>query len=142
MANTLTLFASRKSIIHCLTTDTEVLKINNQQADAILGSRASYAHGLSPVKRLLGDLLWDIGPMNLTISKQKNWFDCNTDLVPKNTVARWDQKMVIFERTFTFWRQEDQNQHFELRSYLHIFEETIAVLCCFLENLTSSIHHV
>ena len=73
MANTLTLFASRKSIIHCLTTDTEVLKINNQQADAILGSRASYAHGLSPVKRLLGDLfLWDIGPMNLTISKQKN----------------------------------------------------------------------
>ena len=72
MANTLTLFASRKSIIHCLTTDTEVLKINNQQTDAILGSRASYAHGLSPVKRVLGDLLWDIGPMNLTISKQKN----------------------------------------------------------------------
>ena len=72
MTNTLTLFAFRKSIIHCLTTDTEVLKINNQQADAILGSRASYVHGLSPVKRVSGDLLWDIGPMNLTISKQKN----------------------------------------------------------------------
>lgn len=52
MANTLTLFAFRKSIIHCLTTDTEVLKINNQQADAILGSRASYAHGLSHEKSL------------------------------------------------------------------------------------------
>lgn len=72
MANTLTLFAFRKSIIHCLTTDAEVLKINNQQADAILGSRASYAHGLSPMKRVLGDLPWDIGPMNLTIRKQKN----------------------------------------------------------------------
>ena len=35
------------------------LKINNQRADAILGSRASYAHALSPVKRVLGDFLWD-----------------------------------------------------------------------------------
>ena len=50
MANTLTLFTSRKCIIHCLTTGIKILKINNQQADAILGSRESYAHALSPVK--------------------------------------------------------------------------------------------
>ena len=68
------------------------LKINNQRADAILGSRASYAHALSPVKRVLGDFLWDIGPMNLTVSKQKKLilflkFACNTDLVPEIMVA-------------------------------------------------------
>ena len=34
-----------------------------EHADAILGNRASYAHALSPVGRVLGRLLWDQGPI-------------------------------------------------------------------------------
>ena len=55
---------------HCLTT-TKTQTMNNQHSDAILVNRASYAHALSPVGRVLGHFLWDPGPMNETKSRQK-----------------------------------------------------------------------
>ena len=50
--------------------------INNLHADAILGNRASYAHALYSVQRVLGKVLGDFpcdpGPcMNAAISRQK-----------------------------------------------------------------------
>ena len=38
----------------------------------VLNACVSYAHALSPVERVLGHFLWDPGPMNVTISRQKN----------------------------------------------------------------------
>ena len=35
-------------------TTTKTQTINNKHADAILSNRATYAHALSPVKRVLG----------------------------------------------------------------------------------------
>ena len=43
----------------------------NQHADAILGIRASYAHALSPMERVLGHFQSDPVPMNVTINSQK-----------------------------------------------------------------------
>ena len=33
-------------------------------------SPVSYVHALSPVKRVLGHVLWEPGPINVTISRQ------------------------------------------------------------------------
>ena len=46
----------------------KIKTINNQHAEAISGNRASYAHALSPVD------VGDPGPMNVTTSRQKNYF--------------------------------------------------------------------
>ena len=50
----------------------KIKTINNQHAEAISGNRASYAHALSPVD--VGDPLGDPGSMNVTTSRQKNYF--------------------------------------------------------------------
>ena len=70
--------------------------INNLYADAILGNRASYAHALYSVERVLGKVLghfpWDLGPcMNAVIADKKLIlllkFACSTDHGPKKFVA-------------------------------------------------------
>ena len=76
MANMLTLFTSRKCIIYCLTTGIKILKINNHRRTPSWVAEQSYAHALSPVKSELRDFLWDIGPMNVTISRQRIDFVC------------------------------------------------------------------
>ena len=45
--------------------------INNQHMDVILSNRASFAHALSPAKIVFGKFLWDLGLMNVTMSRQK-----------------------------------------------------------------------
>ena len=42
----------------------------SRNADAILGYRAGYAHGLNPVKRVAGHFLWEQGLTNEKTDKQ------------------------------------------------------------------------
>ena len=57
---------------------------NYENAGAILGTRDSYTHALSPVERVLGHFLWDPGLMNVALRRQK--MDLPVTLIsgPKN----------------------------------------------------------
>ena len=65
--------------------------MNNQPADATPGNRACYVDALSLVERVLSHFLLDPGPMNVTISRQKNdfvtLFACYSNRGPKKLIA-------------------------------------------------------
>ena len=53
----------------------KIQTINDQHAVVIWETVLVSAHGLSSVEGILGHFdLWGLGPMNVTISRQKNWF--------------------------------------------------------------------
>ena len=74
MANSFTLFTPRNFIVLNSLSD-KYKNSTNKQPTRGRHPRACYVHTLSLVERVLSHFLLDPGAMNLTIGRQKNYFD-------------------------------------------------------------------